>query len=126
MVQVYVDQANIINLISGEYIPSVNVGEEILSEAKKTEKPHVEPLPTYFKSYFTTDQLYAVDETRDPKLSLVSGTIDFYIINDLNLPEYCNCTPIKPEKQLQSIKVLIDKTNINEYAIDGDVYNISI
>ena len=27
---------------------------------------------------------------------------------------------------MQSIKVLIDKTNINEYAIDGDVYNISI
>ena len=121
MEQVYDNLVHLINLINGEYIPSVNV----LSEAKKEKKVIPPVKPTYFKSYFTTEQFYDVNETQIPKLSLVSGFIDFYIVNDLHLQEYCNCIPIEHEKQLQSIKIIIDKNNINDY-IQSEEDSISI
>ena len=73
-----------------EYIPSVNVGEEVLGEGGVT-KPNDKFIPIkYFTSYFTTTQFYNILDTPSSKLSLISGDIDFYIVNDFTIEEYCN------------------------------------
>jgi len=93
-----------------EYIPSVNVGEEVLSEAI-AKQPNDKFIPTkYFTSYFTTTQDYNIINTPSSNLELVSGIIDFYIVDDFNLSEYCNA-----EQAANSKYIKIYNNNTKDY-----------
>lgn len=99
----------------GEYIPSVGIGEEVLSEAK--EKEHIIPVPIIpekpkYKIYFLTNQTYNVNSASE--LTFDNGTIDFYIVNDLTLPEPCTFEIID-NTILLSKRIFIYNSNSSEY-----------
>lgn len=97
------------NLKAKKQLLEVTAGEQVLSEAKQVIKlPKY--IPTKYKCFGTTYQEY---EIINNQFSIVNGEILFKVTKFFNTQEYCEYTPIEPEKLLYSYKTIINHDNID-------------